>query len=214
MPKSPYSADVLSFVRKAVNGENIQKAALSAAGNLVMKRIEKQAGPIFSKIPMQRESYEFQRFSGPNRPALFEIDGGYRKPGLSESERKRILEEEQKRKHEKLVAKIPITEQNLRIAINEAQQRLNAAEETGRAHGSTPAMLAHLHTELLNAHEAVQRSLAEKNGEAPQIRARIAMLEAQIQQHRNNLYQVAVLRGALKAKKRWFEEFGRLSQDR
>ena len=46
LPKSPFSADVMSFVKKASSGENLGRAALSSVGNLVMKRIEKQAGPI------------------------------------------------------------------------------------------------------------------------------------------------------------------------
>lgn len=59
LPKSPYTADALSFVRKVANGENLQKAALSAAGNLVMKRIERQTGPVLRKLPgLQREIAE------------------------------------------------------------------------------------------------------------------------------------------------------------
>jgi hypothetical protein len=49
LPKSPYAADALSFVQKVANGENLQRAALSAAGNLVMKRIERQVGPIVNQ---------------------------------------------------------------------------------------------------------------------------------------------------------------------
>jgi hypothetical protein len=48
LPKSPYSADALSFVQKVANGENIQRAALTGAGNLVLKRIERQIGPLSS----------------------------------------------------------------------------------------------------------------------------------------------------------------------
>ena len=59
LPKSPYAANVLSFVKKAAAGENLGKAALSSAGNLVMKRIEQQAGPIISKavgrLPIPRQ---------------------------------------------------------------------------------------------------------------------------------------------------------------
>lgn len=46
LPKSPYAADVMSFVKKASSGENLGRAALSSVGNLVMKRVEKQTGPI------------------------------------------------------------------------------------------------------------------------------------------------------------------------
>jgi hypothetical protein len=61
LPKSPYATDVLSFVKKAASGQNLGKAALSAAGNLVMSRIEKQAGPIISAAaPIRREIPEFR----------------------------------------------------------------------------------------------------------------------------------------------------------
>jgi hypothetical protein len=46
LPKSPYTADALAFAKKVANGENVQRAALSSVGNLVMKRIERQVGPI------------------------------------------------------------------------------------------------------------------------------------------------------------------------
>ena len=50
LPKSPYSADIASFVKRAAAGENLGKAALSTAGNLAMKRIERQVGPILSRV--------------------------------------------------------------------------------------------------------------------------------------------------------------------
>ena len=50
LPKSPFSSDVMSFVTKAAHGENLGRAALSSAGNLVMRRIEKQTGPIVSNL--------------------------------------------------------------------------------------------------------------------------------------------------------------------
>jgi hypothetical protein len=50
LPPSPYAADALSFVKKVASGENIQKAALSSLGNMVMSRIEKQAGPVLSNV--------------------------------------------------------------------------------------------------------------------------------------------------------------------
>jgi hypothetical protein len=48
MPKSPFAADVMTFVKKAASGENLGRAALSSVGGLVMKRIERQTGPIIS----------------------------------------------------------------------------------------------------------------------------------------------------------------------
>lgn len=49
LPPSPYAADALSFVKKVASGQNIQKAALSTAGNIVMNKIERQAGPILQR---------------------------------------------------------------------------------------------------------------------------------------------------------------------
>ncbi len=49
LPKSPYAADALSFVKKVASGQNIQRAALSSLGNHVLNRIERKAGPLFSK---------------------------------------------------------------------------------------------------------------------------------------------------------------------
>jgi hypothetical protein len=54
LPKSPFAADAMSFVKKVASGENLGRAALSATGNLVLKRIEKQAGPIISRPVMSR----------------------------------------------------------------------------------------------------------------------------------------------------------------
>jgi len=48
LPASPYAADALAFVKKVASGQNIQRAALSSAGNLVLSRIERQTGPMFS----------------------------------------------------------------------------------------------------------------------------------------------------------------------
>lgn len=50
LPKSPFSADVVSFAKRAAAGENLSRAALSSVGNLVMKRIERQTGPIISTV--------------------------------------------------------------------------------------------------------------------------------------------------------------------
>lgn len=62
LPKSPFSADVMSFVKKAASGQNLGRAALSATGNMVLKRIERQTGPVISaaarRLPLQREIYE------------------------------------------------------------------------------------------------------------------------------------------------------------
>jgi hypothetical protein len=73
MPKSPFSADVMSFVKKATSGENLGRAALSSVGNLVMKRIERQTGPIISgaarrlPIPSRQFARPLNRFSGVQR---------------------------------------------------------------------------------------------------------------------------------------------------
>jgi GH25 family lysozyme M1 (1,4-beta-N-acetylmuramidase) len=49
LPPSPYAADALSFVQKVASGQNIQRAALSTAGNVILNKIEQQAGPILSR---------------------------------------------------------------------------------------------------------------------------------------------------------------------
>jgi len=49
LPPSPYAADALSFVKKVASGQNIQKAALSTVGNVILNRIERQAGPILQR---------------------------------------------------------------------------------------------------------------------------------------------------------------------
>ncbi len=67
LPKSPFAADVMSFVKKAASGENLGRAALSSAGGLVMKRIERQTGPIFSgatrrlPVPLRRFTQQQMR---------------------------------------------------------------------------------------------------------------------------------------------------------
>ncbi len=65
LPKSPFSADVMSFVKKATSGENLGRAALSSVGNLVMKRVEQQTGPIISttarRLPIDSRRFP-QRF--------------------------------------------------------------------------------------------------------------------------------------------------------
>ena len=66
MPKSPFAADVMSFVKKAASGENLGRAALSSVGNLVMKRIERQTGPIISGAA-RRLPIPSRRFTRPLR---------------------------------------------------------------------------------------------------------------------------------------------------
>jgi hypothetical protein len=66
LPKSPFAADVMSFVKKAASGENLGRAALSSAGGLVMKRIERQTGPIFSGAA-RRLPVPLRRFTPPLR---------------------------------------------------------------------------------------------------------------------------------------------------
>ena len=60
LPKSPYSSDVMSFVKKATSGQNLGQAALSTAGNAVLRRIEAKTGPIVSaakrRIPVRPPS--------------------------------------------------------------------------------------------------------------------------------------------------------------
>ncbi len=50
LPPSPYAADALSFARRVAAGENLGKAALSTAGNAVMRRIEGQGGNILATL--------------------------------------------------------------------------------------------------------------------------------------------------------------------
>jgi hypothetical protein len=49
----------MSCVKNAASGQNLGRAALSATGNMVLKRIERQTGPVISaaarRLPMQRE---------------------------------------------------------------------------------------------------------------------------------------------------------------
>ena len=66
MPKSPFAADVMTFVKKAASGENLGRAALSSAGGLVMKRIERQTGPILSGAA-RRLPIPSRRFTRPLR---------------------------------------------------------------------------------------------------------------------------------------------------
>jgi hypothetical protein len=73
MPKSPYTADIASFVKRATSGENLGRAALSSAGNLVMKRIEQRTGPIFSSAASRLPSRGFMPQPGFIRGVQHEI---------------------------------------------------------------------------------------------------------------------------------------------
>ena len=62
LPKSPYTADVASFVKRAAAGENLGKAALSTVGNVALKRIERQLGPLLPRVPQRPRGFpSFQR---------------------------------------------------------------------------------------------------------------------------------------------------------
>lgn len=94
MPKSPYSADVMAFVKKAASGENLGRAALSSVGNLVMKRIERQTGPIISgaarrlPIPSRRFTRPLSRLpevqreiSAPAFASAANVEGRWKRRG-------------------------------------------------------------------------------------------------------------------------------------
>lgn len=46
LPASPYSGDVMSFARRAIAGGNLGGAALSTAGNAVLRRVEQQGASL------------------------------------------------------------------------------------------------------------------------------------------------------------------------
>jgi hypothetical protein len=48
LPASPYSADAVSFARRALAGENLGHAALSTAGNAVLRRVQQQGGDLIA----------------------------------------------------------------------------------------------------------------------------------------------------------------------
>ena len=50
LPASPYTADALSFARRALRGENIGQAALSTAGNAVLSRVQQQGGDLLATV--------------------------------------------------------------------------------------------------------------------------------------------------------------------
>jgi hypothetical protein len=50
LPPSPYSADIQSFARRAVAGDNLGNAALSAAGQAVLRRVKQQGGDLVATV--------------------------------------------------------------------------------------------------------------------------------------------------------------------
>jgi hypothetical protein len=65
LPPSPYAENALSFVKKIASGQNIQKAALSTVGNMVLNKIEQQAGPIVSQLRAQVPQATSRLATGP-----------------------------------------------------------------------------------------------------------------------------------------------------
>jgi hypothetical protein len=50
LPPSPYAADIQSFARRALAGDNIGQAALSTAGNAVLRRVHQQGGDLVATV--------------------------------------------------------------------------------------------------------------------------------------------------------------------
>jgi hypothetical protein len=50
LPASPYTADALAFARRAMKGENLGQAALSTAGNAVLRRVQQQGGDLVATV--------------------------------------------------------------------------------------------------------------------------------------------------------------------
>jgi len=50
LPASPYSADALTFARRALAGDNLANAALSTAGNAVLRRVQQQGGDLVATV--------------------------------------------------------------------------------------------------------------------------------------------------------------------
>ena len=50
LPPSPYSADAVSFARRALAGDNLGRAALSTAGNAVLRRVQQQGGDLVATV--------------------------------------------------------------------------------------------------------------------------------------------------------------------
>jgi hypothetical protein len=50
LPASPYTADALSFAKRAMRGENLGQAALSTAGQTVLQRVQQQGGDLMATV--------------------------------------------------------------------------------------------------------------------------------------------------------------------
>ena len=50
LPPSPYSADLQSFARRALAGDNLGNAALSTAGQAVVRRVKQQGGDLVATV--------------------------------------------------------------------------------------------------------------------------------------------------------------------
>jgi hypothetical protein len=50
LPASPYSADLQAFARRALAGDNLGQAALSTAGQAVLRRVEQQGGNLVATV--------------------------------------------------------------------------------------------------------------------------------------------------------------------
>jgi hypothetical protein len=50
LPASPYTADALAFAKRAMKGENLGQAALSTAGQAVLKRVQAQGNDLVATV--------------------------------------------------------------------------------------------------------------------------------------------------------------------
>jgi hypothetical protein len=50
LPASPYSANALAFAKRALAGDNLGRAALSTAGNAVLRRVQQQGGDLVATV--------------------------------------------------------------------------------------------------------------------------------------------------------------------
>jgi hypothetical protein len=50
LPVSPYASDVLKFAQQAMSGGNLGKAALTAAGNALLSRVQQQGGDVVAAV--------------------------------------------------------------------------------------------------------------------------------------------------------------------
>ena len=53
LPPSPFAADALAFVKRVANGQNIQHAALSVAGQRAIRQIENRAGILKRELELE-----------------------------------------------------------------------------------------------------------------------------------------------------------------